>query len=181
MPYYPILFAGAFFAGETFILPGIYFVLHGTISFSGFFATVMAATLLSDSAWYALGRYFSPRRLSKWPLIRDQRNRLDKITAAFHKNGLIILVISKFIYGTRILTQIASGSAKIPFQIFISVDAIASAAWLSLITFSGYAAGKALAWSDFPLAEEAAAVASVLIILIIYRWISRIILKQKFR
>lgn len=180
MRYYIILFFGTFFAGDSFIFPGVYLGLKGTISLLWFFIIVITATLLSDALWYLLGRFVSLKKIRTLPFLKNKQKIIDKIIISFEKHDAKILLLSKFIYGTRIITQIFFGSVKYSFSKYLLLNFLIIFVWLSLITTIALATKYLLEMTNINLSSELTIVLVLLIIIIIYIWTKNILNKKKY-
>jgi membrane protein DedA with SNARE-associated domain len=118
---YMILFIGLFFAGETVLLPAIYFALKGDLRLSYVIALALFATVLSDLVWYFVGSHMKNRFARK--VISDRLERsLAKIDEAFTKRGAVVLFMSKFVYGTRTAVQVLAGLHQMRLRTYIAIN-----------------------------------------------------------
>jgi membrane protein DedA with SNARE-associated domain len=118
---YILLFVGLLFAGETILLPAIYFALSGRLSLSYVVAIAMAATTISDIVWYYIGLHMKERFFSR--LINKRLvSTFEKLSGAFARRGALILYSSKFVYGTRVAAQLLSGAERMRFRTYVSVN-----------------------------------------------------------
>lgn len=112
---YLFLFMGMLIGGETFLLPAVYLAAQGAMPFPFLFALSALATLISDSAWYLIGRSFPLANILSWKKFAGKRESYAKVFEGFKTHSYKLLFISKFVYGTRTIAQILSGSIKMPF------------------------------------------------------------------
>lgn len=115
---YIVLFLGMIIGGETFLLPAVYLASRGTLSFPLVITFAVLATLVSDTFWYALGRFTPLQKLLKWKKV----GLSVKIISIFKEHSQKLLFISKFVYGTRTLAQVLSGAIRMPFLIYSAVN-----------------------------------------------------------
>ena len=135
---YLLLFLGLFLGGETVLVPAVYFALNGGLDLATLLAISVVATLMSDSLWYAFGRFAKFDTVAGWPIIRRQAGVIAQISGVFRAHSLKILFGSKFVYGTRVATQILSGVHAIPFLRYLLVNVI------GILALQGYIVGLAL-------------------------------------
>lgn len=178
MSYYLIIFWGAFFAGESFLIPGVYLMLKGLISYKGYMFFGISATIISDSVWYYLGRIIPTGRIKRLAIIQKSLPKIEIIKNLFKEDGLKILIISKFVYGTRILTQMLCGKMKIPYFKYITVNSIAIFLWINIIFVLTYLTEKGLSISHITYSAEISIGLILILIIIIYKWIKKIIHKK---
>lgn len=117
---YLYIFVGMVFGGETVLVPAIYFAILGKLDLSYLVAISLAATLISDSFWYFLGRFLSHERA--FSILGKRRAWAEKISTFFINRSSLIIIFSKFVYGTRTAVQIISGAHKIPFRKYLFAD-----------------------------------------------------------
>lgn len=118
---YLLLFVGLLFAGESILLPAIYAALLGKLEMSYVIGIAMLATTISDCCWYYIGVHMQDRYVSN--IVNERvKNIMAKLSVVFNKRGPLILYLSKFVYGTRIAAQVLSGTHKMPFRKYISVN-----------------------------------------------------------
>lgn len=141
---YPFIFTGLFFGGESVLFPSIFLALEGIITFRGLIITAALATILSDTAWYIVGR-FSSHVIFKWAWLKSTGEKAKALSAVFDRHGLRILFYSKFVYGTRTAVQILSGMHRMPFWKYISINTLGVLALLEVVIIVGIVAGKGTA------------------------------------
>ena len=100
---YPLLFifVGMIVAGEVVLLPGHISWRHtGHLDVAAVISVAVLATVLSDLAWYGLGRKFPATALERIPG-RGSNRVVRGLERLFSQKGIQILFLSKFVYGTR--------------------------------------------------------------------------------
>lgn len=133
---YLIVFAGMLFGGEGVFLPAIYLALLGKLNFFYLIPAAISASVVSDAAWYALGRFSSSHKFTH-AIFEKRRGALENIASFFHNHGLHVLFYSKFVYGTRIIAQIMAGKYRIPFVAYFFVNLLAVTTLILVITGIG--------------------------------------------
>lgn len=137
---YPYLFffVGMIFGGEVVLLPAIYMAVTGRLDMVPVVLLSITATMISDVFWYYLGRRFPATALAR---IRGRRT--SRIVAGlgrlFERNGPHVLILSKFVYGTRISAQVLSGVHDMPLRVYLGANVLgvtAVTASLVLIAYS---------------------------------------------
>ncbi|MCP1675422.1 membrane protein DedA with SNARE-associated domain [Natronocella acetinitrilica] len=120
---YPFLFifVGMLFAGETVLLPAIFLAVTGHLDLAAVISLAILATVLSDLAWYGLGRKFPATALARIPG-RHSNNVVRGLERMFSRKGAQILFLSKFVYGTRTITQVLAGVHDMAFRTYIVVN-----------------------------------------------------------
>src|SRR3989344_3115421 len=93
---YLFLFLGMLVGGETFLLPAAYLAAKGTLTFPLVIFFAGLATLVSDTAWYIIGRFFPLNKILSWKMFFKKREISLKIFSVFKKHSQKLLFISKF-------------------------------------------------------------------------------------
>ena len=144
---YLSIFVGMLFAGELVLLPAIYLAVTGRLDLAAVVASSAAATTLSDLAWYYAGRRFPASALRR--LVGRRRGRIAlELEKLFKRKGVLILFLSKFVYGTRIAAQVLCGLHQMPFRTYIvanTLGVLALTATLVLIAYSVVSTTRRLA------------------------------------
>jgi membrane protein DedA with SNARE-associated domain len=110
---YAYLFIGMLLAGETVLLPAIYFSLSGMLRIEAVVAISIISNIISDAVWYYIGLHIKERFFKK--LVGEKIKALkNKLEGAFNRHGAKMLFLSKFVYGTRVAAQILSGAHRMP-------------------------------------------------------------------
>jgi membrane protein DedA with SNARE-associated domain len=118
---YIFLFIGLLFAGETILLPAIYFALDGKLHMPHVILTAIVATVVSDYVWYYVGLHMSERFARRMVKGKVQQ-RLEKLSGPFAKHGAMVLFFSKFVYGARTAAQILAGLQKMQFRRYMVIN-----------------------------------------------------------
>ncbi|MCR4330867.1 MAG: VTT domain-containing protein [Patescibacteria group bacterium] len=147
--YVPV-FIGLLLGGETVLVPAVYLSAVGILNPFLVFTLALAATLISDSLWYLFGKLmYQTRKLLPGEQLNTKRlkqrfihrvyarvtPKIELLSAAFVKNPIKILVISKFIYGTRTAIQVLSGIYRIPYRRYLTGD-LTGSILLIIFTFA---------------------------------------------
>jgi polyprenyl-phospho-N-acetylgalactosaminyl synthase len=131
---YLVLFGGMLFGGETVLLPAIYLVLIGKLQMLPLLVAAILATIVSDSAWYLAGRFvpIGRLRIGRFPSPRWSA-AFARTAELFKRHGLKVIVCSKFIYGTRIATQVLAGVTRLPYSRYFLVNTASIVSWLGFL------------------------------------------------
>lgn len=118
---YLVLFVGMLLAGEVVLLPALYLATTGRLDPMLVIAVALLATMLSDLAWFLLGRWSPSGAVER--LRRRYTGRLiDRLQDMFSRNGPRLLFVSKFVYGTRIAAQVIAGALDMPLRTWFAVN-----------------------------------------------------------
>ncbi len=117
--FYFALFIGILIGGEIVLVPALYSAFATNLSVWTVIGISLLATIVADSAWYSIGRFVPYERVTRLPLIRTQKQRIDTFGSFFDVHAGRIIFTSKFIYGTRVAVQLSSGIRDIEYLRFI--------------------------------------------------------------
>lgn len=111
----------------------------GNLSLWLLVALSVAASLISDCAWFLLGRRHGVRVLAilcKISLEPDSCVRRTQI--AFASRGSLTLLMSKFVPGLGLVAPPLAGMTRMPFTRFLVLDGVASLVWSVAFLLPGY-------------------------------------------
>lgn len=139
----PALFLGTFFFGDAVVLAAAFLAGNEIWPLSLVFIISVIGAILSDLVWFYIGpRLFNYSQ--KYERIKKHSERILPKIEQLGNHPFHLLVVSKFIYGTRILTIIYLAWKKINLGAFIIYDLIGSILWLIVLIPIGYLAGKSV-------------------------------------
>jgi len=138
----PMLYLGAILFGETVIIPASFLSSSGFISPFSVLWVSLLGTMSADSLWFFAGdKLLKCCEKYKWCKNRHKRvlHVIERLTS---KNPFHYLILSKFLYGTRIATIIYLAMRKVKFAKFLSFNSLGSVIWLIIIIGFSWAAGN---------------------------------------
>lgn len=130
---YPVLFVGLLVAGEVILIPALYLAVTGRLDLAIVFGIAIVATLISDLAWYGIGR-LSPTAALKRLAARRGGRLLPWLERVYRERGAEALFLSKFVYGTRVMAQLIAGLQAMPLRWYFVVNTAATVAINALFT-----------------------------------------------
>jgi membrane protein DedA with SNARE-associated domain len=136
LPYpYIITFFTSIVAGEFAFAPIIFLAATSDALYLPYtLLAVLSGTIVADSIWYSIGRNNPKEKIYSFPFIKKRAKKLERFSSFFERNYILFLLLTKFVYGTRTISQIVAGIHKIPYKKFIGVSAFGSAIWIGLLT-----------------------------------------------
>lgn len=177
---YPLLFIffGMLFAGEVVLLPAVFLAVTGRLDLAAVLSVAILATVLSDLAWYGLGRLFPAAALERIP--GRQSNRVVcGMERLFSRKGAQILFLSKFVYGTRTMVQVLAGVHDMAFRTYMVVNFLGVIALLSALVAIAYSVvGSTRQLGDFVADLEIAFFLFVVIAVSANFMVSRVLRKK---
>lgn len=136
--HYTFLFFGLLIGGESVLVPAVYLAITGVFTFPALIGVTIMATVISDSLWYAMGRWRLKKGMQKLQKIKEKNKGFETIEKHFYERPILYLFISKFVYGTRILAQVLSGISGLPYYKYIVVNIAAVLVWTGFLVGIGY-------------------------------------------
>jgi membrane protein DedA with SNARE-associated domain len=119
---YGIIFISLLFGGGVIIFPAFYLAVTGMLNAIYILGIMTLASIVADSFWYMAGRGIFPHFIERH---LEKGKHLKKINEITEGKELIFLFYSKFVFGTRIATQLLCGARKVNFFLYIIVTIIA--------------------------------------------------------
>lgn len=162
-------------AGYTANLPG------SKLNITGVFVAGLLGSVTGALIWYYPGKFLGERRLreladryGKWISISGKD--ITKAKQWFDTQGNKAVLIGRLVPGVRTLISVPAGLSNMKLLPFLFYTTIGSAAWVGLLTYSGYALGSQYELVDKYLAPVSKIVLGSLVLAFVV-WI----LKRKRR
>ena len=178
---YIILFVGMLFAGETVLLPAIYFALAGRLHLSYVVAVALVATISSDFVWYYAGLHIK-EKFGERMMNGRLRRGLERLTGAFSRHGTTVLFFSKFVYGTRTAAQVLSGMHHMRLRTYIGINFLGTLSLFAFIAALAYSVDATVEkLQGIAHSVEAAFLAFVIVLLLAHLILAIIFKKTWFQ
>ncbi len=166
---YLLLFALIFVEGPIATMLGAAAASAGFMRLSLVILVAVAANLMADIGWYALG-YFSKEatliRYLGWLGLRHRH--LDALRWAMRRHARKVLLVAKFSTGFAIPALVAAGLSRIPLRRWFPVVFLAGIGWSTLLALIGFYAVEAVKQVQVGLHYMAMVGLAALFALIIY-------------
>jgi membrane protein DedA with SNARE-associated domain len=126
------------FPGDTVVLLGAWYAVHGALSWPSAFAAVTAGAVAGAWVDWRIGRALAPaleaRAAVRGPLDAERLARFD---AAYRKYGGLLLVANRFFPGIRAFLFVAAGAARLPLGRVLLLGGLSAALWNILLLAVG--------------------------------------------
>lgn len=147
-----------------------------------FFATLFFATLGSVTGFitmYWIGRWFGSRIIETGKLKFIPIENIHRVERWFNKFGYFIIVINRFLAGTRAIVAFFAGMSVLNYRITFFLSGLSALTWNVILVYSGYIMGRN--WREIAEYIETywKIVTSGIIILIVLWTIFLIVKKRK--
>jgi membrane protein DedA with SNARE-associated domain len=174
------ILGGSFFFGETVILTAAALSAQGIFPIYEVLAISFLGTILSDSLWFLGGNMVSSW-IQRSTYSSTHAKFTSSIAKAFPSNPFAILLLYKFMYGTRVLTILYTSSMKMPYAKFALYDSIGTLIWLFVLVPIGYLVGQGVL-EAFPNLTTPGIISALLIGAYIFnkllgKWVTQKIMK----
>jgi membrane protein DedA with SNARE-associated domain len=135
---YPLLFVGVMFEGETCLIIGAFLAHRGYLSLPMVMIVALLGTLLTDQAFFWLGKTKGGDFLARRPKWQSAAQKALRLTGRYQ----ILLIISfRFLYGLRMVTPFVIGASGFPRKLFVPLNLFGAVIWVVVIGLAGYAFG----------------------------------------
>lgn len=142
---YPILFLWVLLEQLGLPIPSIPVLLTaGTLTAThrigapAALASVLAACLVADSLWYALGRRYGNSVLKLLCRLSFEADTcVVKTEGYFHKRGAVTLLFAKFVPGLSTVASPIAGQTGMPYSRFVLYDMAGSGIWALAYLLAG--------------------------------------------
>ena len=140
-----ILFFGSFveyvfppFPGDTVVLIGAWYAVHGKLSWPMTFAAVILGAIggafIDYQVGAALGRGLDRSAERRGPLTAE---RLGRVEETYRRWGVLLLLANRFLPGIRAFVFLAAGAARIPLAKVLFFGGLSAALWDGLLLSAG--------------------------------------------
>lgn len=120
-----LLFLLLILGGETVLLPALCLNLGNVRYLLAVLALAVLASVVSDLFWYSLGRFAATiPALAGNRYVRKATSQRWIQRAHFETHWKKVLVLSKFVYGTRASAQVLCGVTRRPMALYLPVNAL---------------------------------------------------------
>jgi membrane protein DedA with SNARE-associated domain len=123
---YWALFVGTFLEGE------IFFILGGVAAHQGLLnpwyvaATALAGGFVGDQVFFLLGRWRGAGLLARW---RQLARKAVLVRRLVRRHAVAMMLLSRFLYGLRMVIPLACGAAKINPLVFLGLNLVSALVW----------------------------------------------------
>ncbi len=135
---YWALFVGTFLEGETFFLLAGIAARKGLLNPYYVALVAMVGGFIGDQVFFALGLWRGPEVFT-WS--HSIARRAVDARRLIRRHAVLLILLSRFLYGLRIVIPLACGMAGIPAWRFVLLNFISAMAWCLVFGGLGYLFG----------------------------------------
>ena len=114
----------------------------GTIDFTSMLIASTLGSTLGFMLAYGLGRYFQHQLLQGTASRYLPVNAIDRVSTWFQRYGYGVIIINRFLTGTRAVVSVFAGISKMNFAVTTLLCAVSAAVWNFLLLYLGKSFGK---------------------------------------
>lgn len=179
---YLVPFVGAFVGGEETILVISALAAGGLLSFTPLLAMSFLGTMASDMLWFLFGVRFASWLETK-PRMHEKFVVIERFIEEKTKGrDMLALLITKFLYGTRLITIFYLARKKMPFRVFFVYNVLVTALWSVVVCVLGWMAGQGVSWIATAFGNVTFALSVLIIVgIVLYGariWLNKIIVER---
>jgi membrane protein DedA with SNARE-associated domain len=161
------------------LIVGATLISNSTIGFVPILILTSIASGLGFIVMYLIGEYFGEKILRSGKLKFIKAESLEKADKFFHKYGYKIIIINRFLPGTRAVVSFFSGVHKLKPVPTFTYAALSSLLWNSLLIFLGIQLGNNLELIDKYLKEYSQIIFGILALTALVFLVKFILNKKK--
>lgn len=163
---------------DFLVLFGATLIAKSTLGLVPVLALTGTGSTLGFILMYLIGEFLGEKLLRSGKFKFIKKESLDKADLFFHKYGYNIILINRFLPGTRAVVSFFSGVHRLkPVRTFVYA-ALSSILWNALLIFLGIKLGENLELVDHYLSEYSQIILALTALIIIFVLI-RFLLKKK--
>ena len=163
--------------GETLLITGAVLASGGALNIWWLLLVAWTAAVVGDNIGFYIGRTGGHAFLLRFgKRFGITQARLDKVEGMFHRYGVAVIMLARFVVILRQLNGIVAGSLRLHWLRFLIANAIGAALWVGFWGHLAYWLGRrvyvyahAIEHIE-PLAIGGAAVAAFIAGIYVYRW-----------
>lgn len=176
---YPTLYMGIIFLGGIVLLPAMYLAMTGTFSLTHLFIITLAANVTAETIWYSLGTVAKKEKLYRMGFLKKHIEEAKHFSTFFLAHGVLLVFVSKFIYGTRIAAQVLAGMHRVQFLKYLFATTLGSAIWF--LIFYGLLRGADLGMNSVAQTTKHIQLVffSIAVLLIAVNWFTGTYVRKK--
>lgn len=160
--------------GETTLIAAAFYAGLGQLNIFLVLVVAFLAAVLGDNVGYLIGdKGGHPLVLRYGKYIFITPERLHRVEAFFNRHGGKVVLVARFIEGLRQLNGIVAGISEMTWRRFMTFNAVGAALWVLTWGLIGYYGGNHIDTIYHYSAWAASAVFGLLIIYLIYRFVSK--------
>lgn len=132
--YWAIL-VGCMIEGEALVVIGGFFAYHDTMHLPIVALAAFVGTMVSDIAWFMLGRHSQDHFFNQWKWVQFISNHSVNIVG---KRPRLLAFFFRFMYGFRIIIPFSLGRTSMLTSTYLTYNALGILLWVTVYASIGY-------------------------------------------
>lgn len=145
----------------------------GTVSFETTLIVATTGSVTGFSTAYWIGRKYGRGIVEKGWVPFITTSLIDRVEKWFDKYNGLIIVVNRFLAGTRAVISFAAGIAKMPFPRTVIYCLVSAAAWNALLIYIGMQVGSRWREVDSILSVYGWVVTGIVVLLVVVWYIRK--------
>lgn len=137
--------------GEGILLVGGFLAGQGYLRLSLALPLILLGVLSADTLWFWLGRRRGPTVVrAVCRLTRNSSGCIGRVERTYQRLGLASILCGKFLPGIRQLIPALAGTFRVPYPLFLLLDALGTTTWVVVFWTLGRTLGGLSSWDALP-------------------------------
>jgi len=171
-----LFFVAAVVGGQEMILPLAFLVGEGMWNLPHLFAVTFVATLTVDLFWFGFARL--GRRWKRLEHFTREDSRVKKFVQRLSKNEATLLLVTKFMLGTRVVSVLYLSLDGLKVFRFMLLNILVTIPWLAIIITIGWLAGRGSSFFGNIMKHPLLLTIGVVAMVLLFQWIQKQIEKK---
>ena len=138
------LLIGFFLPGDSLLITAGLVAATGHLNIWWLNALLIAAAIIGDSVGYAIGWRAGPRLFTRPKSRLFNPRHVERTRAFYARHGAKTIVIARFVPIIRTFAPVVAGVGQMEYRRFVAYNVVGGVAWVTSMTWAGYALGQAV-------------------------------------
>jgi membrane-associated protein len=138
------LLIGFFLPGDSLLITAGLVAATGQLNIWWLNGLLIVAAVVGDSVGYAIGWRAGPRLFTRPKSRLFNPNHIERTRAFYARHGAKTIVIARFVPIIRTFAPVVAGVGQMEYRRFVAYNVAGGVAWVTSMTWAGYALGQAV-------------------------------------
>jgi membrane-associated protein len=138
------LLVGFFLPGDSLLITAGLVAATGHLNIWWLNALLIVAAVIGDSVGYAIGWRAGPRLFTRPKSRLFNPKHVERTRAFYARHGAKTIVIARFVPIIRTFAPVVAGVGQMEYRRFVAYNVVGGVAWVTSMTWAGYALGQAV-------------------------------------
>ncbi len=136
------LFVGFFLPGDSLLISAGLVAATGALNVWWVNLALAVAAVVGDSVGYAIGFRIGPRLFTREKSLLFNPRHVERTRRFYARHGAKTIVIARFVPIVRTFAPVVAGVGQMAYRRFILYNVVGAVAWVTSMTWAGYALGQ---------------------------------------